>query len=86
MLGRTVAVTLLILGGWSGVAAAADGQNEALMRLLQVLRDRGSITAAEYDEIRLVATATPAPAAATPPPAPAPAPAPSTTDLQPAVN
>ena len=37
MLGRTVAATLLILGGWSGVAAAADGQNEALMRLRRSL-------------------------------------------------
>jgi Phosphate-selective porin O and P len=36
-------------------APAADAQNEALLRLLQVLRDRGSITAQEYEEIRKVA-------------------------------
>jgi hypothetical protein len=42
-------VTLLIL------APRAEAQNEALLRLLQVLRDRGSITAQEYEEIRKVA-------------------------------
>jgi Phosphate-selective porin O and P len=36
-------------------APAAEAQNEALLRLLQVLRDRGSITAQEYEEIRKVA-------------------------------
>ena len=35
--------------------AAAQAPNEALLRLLQVLRDRGSITAQEYEEIRQVA-------------------------------
>ena len=34
-----------------------QAQNEALLRLLQVLRDRGSITAQEYEEIRKVAEA-----------------------------
>ncbi|MGE0361752.1 MAG: porin [Vicinamibacterales bacterium] len=72
---------LLVLGlGLTDVlpAAAAEGSNEALLRLLQVLRDRGSITAQEYDEIRLLADA---PEAAAPPgPAAAPtAPAVSTT-------
>jgi hypothetical protein len=33
-------------------ALPADAQNEALLRLLQVLRDRGSITAQEYEEIK----------------------------------
>jgi hypothetical protein len=37
------------------LAAPAQAQNEALVRLLQVLRDRGSITAQEYEEIRKVA-------------------------------
>lgn len=84
----------LVLTGWGGVASAADGQNEALLKLLQVLRDRGSITAAEYEEIRLVATASPAPAAPASAPAPAPAPvaasaaaqAPATADIGPAVS
>ena len=50
---------------WLGTVApaAAQAPNDALLRLLQVLRDRGSISAQEYDEIRLVA-AGPSPAAA----------------------
>ncbi len=36
---------------------------DALLRLLQVLRDRGSISAAEYEELRLVAGASEPPAA-----------------------
>ena len=42
---------------WLGTVAPATAQapNDALLRLLQVLRDRGSISAQEYDEIRLVA-------------------------------
>ncbi len=35
--------------------SAAEASNEALLRLLQVLKDRGSITAEEYDDIRRVA-------------------------------
>ena len=72
--------------------AAAQAPNQALLRLLQVLRDRGSITAQEYDEIRLVAAATgdplPAPAPA-PPPAAGPTPAPPpvvAADLPPIIN
>ena len=84
-MGRVVGAAAIILCGWTTAAFAAEGQNDALLRLLQVLRDRGSITAAEYDEIRLVATAA-APAAAAPTPAPAPPAAPATTDLGPAVN
>ena len=52
--------------------AAAQAPNQALLRLLQVLRDRGSITAQEYDEIRLVAAGTGE--AVRPPAAPAPIP------------
>lgn len=51
-------------------SAPAEASNEALLRLLQVLRDRGSLTAQEYEEIKLVAEApdapAPAPAAAVP--------------------
>jgi hypothetical protein len=53
--------------------SAAQAPNQALLRLLQVLRDRGSITAQEYDEIRLVAAGTGEPVrppAAAPPPIP----------------
>lgn len=46
------------------MASPAAAQNEALLRLLQVLRDRGSITAQEYEEIRKVAEAPPGATAA----------------------
>ena len=46
------------------LAPPAEAQNEALLRLLQVLRDRGSITAQEYEEIRKVAESPQAPAPA----------------------
>lgn len=55
-----LAAFLLAVPG-AGVAAP----NDALLKLLQVLRDRGSITAQEYEEIRLAAegdAAAPAPA------------------------
>jgi hypothetical protein len=55
----------LVLGGVQA-SAAADSTNAALLRLLQVLRDRGSITAQEYDEIRLAAGAPDVPPEATP--------------------
>jgi hypothetical protein len=75
---------------WLGTVApaAAQAPNDALLRLLQVLRDRGSISAEEYDEIRLVA-AGPAQAAAPARPASPPAPAPSAVaaaDLPPLIN
>jgi hypothetical protein len=62
--------------------AAAQAPNDALLRLLQVLRDRGSITAQEYEEIRLVAAG---PAAPSPPQAVAPAPM-AAADLPPLIN
>ncbi len=55
-----VAVALVL--GTSRASLAGDASNDALLRLLQVLRDRGSISAQEYDDIRLLAEA-PAPAA-----------------------
>jgi hypothetical protein len=45
------------MGTWLATPVAAEASNEALLRLLQVLRDRGSITAAEYEDIRKVADA-----------------------------
>ena len=71
---------------WIGMAApaAAQGSNDALLRLLQVLRDRGSITAQEYDEIRLVAAGPASPAV--PPATAAPAPALAASDLPPLIN
>ena len=75
---------------WLGTVAPATAQtpNDALLRLLQVLRDRGSISAEEYDEIRLVA-AGPAAAAAPARPASPPAPAPqvlAAADVPPLIN
>lgn len=48
--------------------AAAQSSNAALLKLLQILRDRGSITTAEYDELRQVAGATEPAASASPAP------------------
>jgi len=69
MVGTVVVVAGL---GFARPGLAGAASNEALLRLLQVLRDRGSITAADYDAIRLVAEA-PEAAPATPAPPPAPA-------------
>lgn len=88
MTGRMALVAGAVMGVWLGSAASAEASNDALLKLLQVLRDRGSITAAEYEEIRLVAAAdAPAPAPAAPPAAAAPAPpaVPSVQDLQPVI-
>jgi hypothetical protein len=77
---RLIVRVILAAGmlGSGAVPARAEAPNDALLRLLQVLRDRGSISADEYEEIRRVAEApdaTPAPApAAAPAGAPAPAP------------
>jgi len=81
---RIVGITVLILIGWGGAVSAADTKNEALLRLMQVLRDRGSITPAEYDEIRLIATA--GASLATSGTEPVSAGAPATADLPPVVN
>lgn len=51
--------------------AQAQGANDALLRLLRILRDRGSITSDEYEELRLAAAGPGADAA--PPSAPVPA-------------
>ena len=40
-------------------AARAQSSNNALLRLLLILRDRGSITADEYEELRLAAGGSP---------------------------
>ena len=48
---------MLIAGVWLGAVAPAEASNEALLKLMQVLRDRGSITAEEYEAIRKVAEA-----------------------------
>lgn len=60
MLSAALAATCLFGAARPACAAA----NPALMRLLQVLRDKGSITAQEYDEIRAVAEAPDPPSAA----------------------
>ena len=38
-------------------ASNAHASNETMLRLLRILRDRGSITAEEYDELRVLAEA-----------------------------
>lgn len=109
VIGRTIVRRLgrmALCGGtacllWLTTAAPAEASNDALLRLLQVLRDRGSISAEEYEAIRLVAqsdeagapTARPQPAVFQQAPAarpaaapPAPAALPSAQDLQPIVN
>ncbi|MGE0450326.1 MAG: porin [Vicinamibacterales bacterium] len=70
---------MLALGVWLALGGRADASNEALLKLLQLLRDRGSITAAEYEEIRVVADAETqeSGAVATPTPAPSSSPAPA---------
>lgn len=73
---RRVATSLLAFLTTILIVAApvqAQGPNDALLRLLRILRDRGSITADEYEELRLAAAAPQgeAPGPATPAPAPA---------------
>lgn len=68
---------LHLVGGaiLAGLAAPqpVEAANDALLRLLQVLRDRGSISAQEYEDIRRVAEAPESPGtAATPEPPAAP--------------
>lgn len=62
------AATAVVVGIFVGLPSLVTAApNDALLKLLQVLRDRGSITAQEYEAIRLVAeapdTGSPAPAA-----------------------
>lgn len=69
---RVVAIVLLTLMMGSGLPARSEAANEALLKLLQVLRDRGSISEAEYEAIKQVADAPEgAPAASDPSPPPA---------------
>lgn len=75
---RRVALTVVVLVAALLWPDRADASNDALLRLLQVLRERGSISAQEYDDIRRVAEAPEAPTTAPATPAPAPAPAPQT--------
>jgi hypothetical protein len=57
--------------------ARAQSSSNALLRLLLILRDRGSITADEYEELRLAASGSPSePAVASPSPKPVPGEAP----------
>ena len=53
---RRLCTAMVLLAVWAATAVPAEASNEALLRLLQVLRDHGSITAAEYEEIRKVAS------------------------------
>ena len=62
-----------------GQPQPAQAANPALLRLLQVLRDKGSISAQEYEEIRAVAELPDAPSASAAPGTP---PAPSTRDAE----
>ena len=50
-----MAFGVLVCGLICGLAGAAEASDEALLILLQVLRDRGSITAEEYENIRQAA-------------------------------
>ncbi len=53
----TFAVVLAMLLGASSRADAGDATNEALLRLLEVLQQRGSITTQEHDAIKALAEA-----------------------------
>ena len=66
---RDVAAALLVVA-FSALPVSAGTSNDALLKLLQVLRDRGSISADEFDAIRNLAEAP------TPPPSPVTAPRP----------
>jgi hypothetical protein len=60
---RHLALTLAgILAFGIASPARAQGSNDAMLRLLRILRDRGSISSEEYEELRLAAGGT------TPPP------------------
>lgn len=63
---RAVCVGAIALSACLGTATSSAAANEALLKLLQVLRDRGSISAAEYEDIRRAAEAPEASVAAAP--------------------
>lgn len=76
---RFRSLSFLVAAALSLAAAApvrAQGSNDALLRLLRILKDRGSITADEYEELRVAAGGPPAVPAAAAPPAPPPDPTP----------
>ena len=50
-------LTALAVAAWLGGVGQALAANDAMLKLLQVLRDRGSISAQEYEDIRKVAEA-----------------------------
>ena len=54
---RSVCLAACTAAGLLLPATNAHASNEALLRLLRILRDRGSITAEEYDELRVSAEA-----------------------------
>lgn len=62
-----VAARLLVwvVAAWLGGVSNALAANDALLKLLQVLRDRGSISSQEYEDIRKVAEVADAPPAPT---------------------
>ena len=55
----TLLVMLALLLGATARADAGDATNEALLRLLEVLQQRGSITTQEHDAIKALAEAPP---------------------------
>ena len=73
----TCVLTALLLTPSAPALAANDAANEAMVKLLGILRDRGSITAQEYNDLVLLAD----PAAAPAPPAAATQPAPTNPEL-----
>lgn len=67
---------LLVLVGSLVAPVSVEASNGALLRLLQILRDRGSISTEEYEELRAAAVESPDSAPA-PVPSPAAAPLPT---------
>ena len=62
----TLLVMLAMLLGATARADAGDATNEALLRLLEVLQQRGSITTQEHDAIKALAEAPPPSVTASP--------------------
>jgi hypothetical protein len=63
----------VLLAALLGLAPHALADEQAMLRLLKVLRDQGTITAAQYEELRLAAEADKKGPATTPPTEPKPA-------------